>query len=49
MKTNQFILKTFGFGLKLLSISDLQYKKFNIQDFLEAKDDSNTYTDSLQV
>ena len=48
MSTDHFILKTSSTGLKLLTLNDLESKKFTIQDLLEVKDGSN-YTDSLNV
>jgi hypothetical protein len=48
MKTDNFILRTRYIGLKLLSISDLESRYFNIQLLLEVKD-GGYFTDSIQV
>ena len=50
MNTDNYILKTRCNGLKLLTISDLELKKFTVQDLLEVKfDDYYNNTDTLQV
>ena len=49
INTDNFIIKTkFKNELKLLTIRNMESKKFNIQNLLEVKDNGN-YTESLQV
>jgi hypothetical protein len=50
MNTNSYILRTRGIeGLKLLTISDLESKKFTIQQLLDYENDCDNLTESLQV
>ena len=48
MSTDHYILKTESNGLMLLTINDLELKKFAFQHFLGFNDESN-WTDSVQV
>ena len=48
MSTDNYILKIANDGVKLLTINDLESKKFTVQHLLDVKDDGN-FTDSLQV
>jgi hypothetical protein len=48
MSTDNYILRKRNDGLKLLTINDLESKKFAVQDFLDYNCDGN-FTDSLQV
>jgi hypothetical protein len=48
MSTNNFIIKT-NCGLKLLTIIDLESKKFTIQHLLDYKNDSGDSSDGLHV
>jgi hypothetical protein len=47
MTSNNFIIRTYKEGVKLLSINDLTSSKFELQHLLDTKKDG--YTDSLQV
>jgi hypothetical protein len=47
MNSNNFIIKTFEEGVKLLSINDLTSSKFSLQRLLDTK--LGGRTDSLQV
>jgi hypothetical protein len=49
MSTNNYILKKQNDKISLLTINDLELKKFTLQRLLEDKDDYGNLTDSLQV
>jgi hypothetical protein len=47
MTSNNFIIRIFGDGVKLLNINDLTSSKFSLQRLLHTK--LGAWTDSLQV
>jgi hypothetical protein len=47
MTSNNFIIRTYEEGVKLLSINDLTSSKFSLQRLLDTK--VGRFTDSLQV
>jgi hypothetical protein len=46
--TNNYLIKTYNEGVKVVTINDLMSGKFSVQHLLDAKDGSNL-TDSLQL
>ena len=48
ISTDNYILRKRNDGLKLLTINDLESKKFTVEHLLDVKDFYN-FTDSLQV
>ena len=49
MTSNHYIVKTEDEGVKLLTINDFKSKLFSLQHLLEAEEDFNNSSDSLQL
>ena len=49
MNTDNYILKRHTHGVKLLTINDLEQKKFTVQHMLDVEDNSIASTDCIQV
>ena len=47
--TNNYLIKTYSEGVKVVIINDLMPLKFSVQHLLDAKEDWGVLTDSLQL
>jgi hypothetical protein len=47
--TNNYLIKTYKEGVKVVTINDLMPLKFSVQHLLDAKEDGWNLTDSLQL
>ena len=49
MTTNNYVIKTYDEGVKVVTINDSVSFKFSVQHLLDAKEDDVNLTDSLQL
>ena len=49
MTTNNYVIKTYNEGVKVVTINELVPFKFSVQQLLDAKEDGFNTTDSLQL
>jgi hypothetical protein len=49
MTTNNYVIKTYNEGVKVVTINDLVSLEFSVQHLLDAKEEYTTFTDSLHL